>query len=152
VESSELVERLWRAVEPDLLEQGYELVELELTRQGRTPLLRIFIDKPGGGISLEDCTAASQLLNPLLDGVEALDEHYLLEVSSPGIARPIRKQEDFARFAGEEVKLTTHAPTDGRKKFTGILRGIQDGLIQLDCEGKTYAIHAQNLKKAHLNR
>lgn len=146
------MEPLWHALEPLLLEQGYELVELELARQGRSAVLRLFIDKSGGGITLEDCALASRVLGPVLDELDLIGEQYLLEVSSPGIARPLRKLADFERFTGEEIKLVTHAPAGGRKKFTGILRGIQDGQIAVDCEGHLYAIAPGNLKKAHLNR
>lgn len=146
------VERLWASLEPVLREQGYELVELELGRQGRDALLRFFIDKSGGGITLEDCTRATHVLNPVLDGLDVFGGQYLLEVSSPGIARPLRKLEDFERFSGEEIKLVTHAPTEGKKKFTGVLKGIQDGLIVVESAGHIYSISPSNLKKAHLNR
>ena len=143
---------LWQALEPVLREQGYELVELELARQGRSPLLRFYIDKPAGGITLDDCSLASQVLGPVLDEMELAGTQYFLEVSSPGIARPLRKPEDFERFAGEEIKLVTHAPAEGKKKFTGVLKGFQAGQILLECDGKTYALAHGTLKNAHLNR
>jgi ribosome maturation factor RimP len=149
---NELVRRAWRALEPCLAEQGYELVEVEYARQGGSPLLRLYIDKAGGGITLDDCTAVSELLGPVLDAGDFISEHYLLEVSSPGIDRPLRKTADFERFAGEEIRLVAEAPSEGRKRFTGILRGIKDGSIEVECEGHGYQIHIENLKKANLNR
>jgi len=151
VSREELVRRFWSVFEPEILEQGYELVEVELTGDSGVRILRAYIDKPGG-ILHEDCAAVSQLLNPLLDADNFISENYILEVSSPGIDRPVRKPEDFVRFAGESITVVTHSPIDGRKKFSGILRGFDDGLIQVDCAGTLYSIHAENLRKANLNR
>ena len=148
----ELVRRFWRQFESEIAEQGYELVEVEIAGQSGVRILRIFIDKAGGGIGLGDCTAVSQFLNPLLDAENFISDNYILEVSSPGIERPVRKPSDFVRFSGEEVTVVTQSPIQGRKKFTGILRGFEDGLIQVDCEGTPYEIHVENLLKAHLNR
>lgn len=148
----EIVRRVWQEIEPHLQEQGYELVELEYVMQGHRPILRVYIDKSGGGITLDDCTAVSEVLSPALDTSEIISDHYILEVSSPGIDRPLRKPEDFQRFAGEEIRLQAETPTEGRKRFSGILRGIKDGLIEVECEGRTYQVHLENLKKANLNR
>jgi len=152
VEGRALVNQVWEALEPDLREQGYEIVELEYARGGRTPILRIYIDKAGGGISLDDCTAATQLLSPLLDKLELVGGRYLLEVSSPGIDRPLRKAGDFQRFAGEPVRLQSLTPVDGRSRFRGTLEGFEDGLILMECDGKRWSIHIENLKSARLDR
>ncbi|MBX7246056.1 MAG: ribosome maturation factor RimP [Candidatus Sumerlaeaceae bacterium] len=148
----ELVRRFWERFEPEIVEQGYELVEVEIAGQSGVKILRIYIDKTPGGIGLDDCTAVSQFLNPLLDAEDFISENYILEVSSPGFDRPVRKPSDFVRFTGEEVTVLTQSPIQGRKKFTGMLRGFEDGLIQVDCEGTLYEIHVENLRKAHLNR
>ena len=150
--NSGIIGSAWGVFEPHLREQGYELVEVEYVPQGRRQILRIFIDKDGGGITLDDCTAASQLLGTLLDADDFVHTQYVLEVSSPGIARPLRKPADFLRFSGEKVRVLSHGPVSGRRKFTGILRGFRDGLIVLDCDGKTFEIHIENLKKANLDR
>lgn len=148
----ELVRRFWTRFEGDIVEQGYELVEVELTGQSGVRILRIYIDKPGGGVALDDCTAVSQLLNPLLDAEDFISENYILEVSSPGFDRPLRKASDFIRFTGEAVTVSTHSPIGGRKKFVGTLCGFDDGLIQVDCDGTRYEVHVENLRKANLNR
>lgn len=148
----ELVRRFWDRFDPEIAEQGYELVEVEIAGQSGVRILRVYIDKPGGGVGIEDCTAVSQFLNPLLDAEDFMSENYILEVSSPGIDRPVRKPGDFIRFAGEEITVLTHSPQQGLKKFTGILRGFDDGLIQIDCEGTPFGIHLENLKRANLNR
>lgn len=147
----ELVRRFWTRFEADIAEQGYELVEVEVAGQSGVRILRIYLDKPGG-IGLDDCTAVSQLLNPLLDAEDFITENYVLEVSSPGIDRPLRKPPDFTRFAGEPVTVLTHSPIEGRKKFTGTLLGFEDGLIQVECDGTVCEIHIENLRKANLVR
>ncbi len=148
---NEVVGRVWREVEPQLRQQGYELVEVEFGQQGRTRILRLFIDREGG-VTLSDCQAASQLVSALLDGADLIQGHYMLEMSSPGFDRPLRKPEDFARFAGERAKLVAHTPVAGRKRFTGVLKGYQDGLVMIDCEGTVCEVHIENLKKANLDR
>lgn len=149
---NEFLRRVWRDLSPHLEESGYVLVELESAHQGQSPLLRVYIDKSGGGITLDDCVSVTELISPLLDAGEYLSEHYLLEVSSPGIDRPLRQAEDFSQYAGESIRLVTESPVEGRKRFTGILRGIQDGLISIECEERTYSVHIENVKKANLNR
>jgi len=148
---SEVVRRVWQLLEAPLESQGYELVEVEYGRHGRGGLLRLFVDKPDG-ITLDDCAAASRMAGALLDEADFIQGSYTLEVSSPGFERPLRKPADFERFAGERVKIRTHTLLAGRKKFSGVLLGLQDGLIAVDCDGKTYAIHIENLHKAHLDR
>lgn len=147
----EVVQRVWKELESQLGEQGYELVEVEFGQHGHHWILRIFVDREGG-ISLDDCTAVSQLLNPLLDASDFIDGSYLLEVSSPGFARPLRKPADFGRFAGERVKVRTNLPVGGRKKFTGILKGIAADTVTVDCEGTIYDICIENIQRANLDR
>jgi len=152
VSKEELVRRFWERFEAEIAEQGYELVEVEVAGRSGVRILRIYIDKPEGGIGLQDCTAISQFLNPLLDAEDFIGEHYILEVSSPGIDRPLRKPSDFLRYAGEAIVIVTHSAIEGRKRFQGALRGLTDGLIQVDCAGTLFEIHLENLRKANLDR
>ena len=138
-------------MEPHIAEQDCELVEVVFGQSGRQSVLRLFIDKKGG-MGLDDCAAISQMLGPVLDAADFIEGSYLLEVSSPGIDRPVRKPGDFERFAGESIRLHTVAPVDGRKKFRGMLRGFRDGVILLEQEGTPYRIHIGNLEKANLDR
>lgn len=147
----EIVERAWRQLEPHLEEQGYELVELELDRRGSRLILRLFIDRPGG-VTLNDCQVVSQLLSPLLDGLDLMEKSYVLEVSSPGFERPVRKAKDWERFVGERIKIKTLTPVTGRSHFSGVLTGFADGMVAVNCEGTPYAIHIENVSKAHLDR
>lgn len=149
--NEETIRRAWLELEPRLREQGYELVELELGQQGGRRAFRVFIDRERG-ITLDDCQTVSQLLSPLLDTTDLVDGSYVLEVSSPGFDRPLRKPGDFDRFAGERVRLKTTLPVEGRKQFKGVLRGYKDGSVAIECEGRIYEIHTENLLKANLDR
>lgn len=135
-----------------MAEQGYELVELEFGRQGRARVVRIYMDKVGGAVTLDDCVAATQLMSPVLDKAGVIDEQYMLEVSSPGFDRPVRKAADFERFRGETVRVVSRVPVEGRSRFKGVLMGLEDGLIRLDCDGEPRCIHIENLKSARLDR
>lgn len=149
--NDETIRRGWRELEPLLFEQGYELVELEIAMFGGRRILRVFIDKEGG-ITLGDCQAVSQILNPYLDSSDLMEGSYSLEVSSPGFDRPVRKLGDFERFAGERINVKTALPVEGKKKFKGILKGLKDGLVVVESEGRVYEIHLENLLRANLDR
>ena len=151
VEQSEVVLHAWEELEPVLADSGFELIEVEFERHGNTDKLTLFIDSPRG-VTIDDCALASRQMSALLDMSDFIDSTYTLEVSSPGIARPIRKPEDFERYAGERIKLKTYAAVDGRRRFSGVLRGCSDGLVHLESDGTEYGIHLENLKRASLDR
>ena len=160
MERDDIIRRIWRELEPELREQGYELVEVEYAPQRGARIVRLYIDRTvqpaaahvvsGSGITLDDCQAASQLAGSLLDKADFLDGRYALEVSSPGLARPVRSPADFVRFAGERVKLSAQAAVSGRRQFNGVLRGFADGLVRVECDGTVYEVHIENVKKANL--
>ena len=125
---------------------GYELVDLELSNHGK--LLRVFIDKPDG-ISVEDCVLVSNHISRLL-AVEMDFDYDRLEVSSPGLDRPVKKEADFVRFSGEKAQVKLRVPLQGRKKFVGTLKGVQDGYLQLEVEGAVIALDLTNIDKARL--
>jgi ribosome maturation factor RimP len=131
-------------IEPTLAGMGYELVALERAGGG---LLRLYIDKPEG-IVVEDCVRVSNQLTRVFM-VENVD-YERLEVSSPGLDRPLVKPTDFVRFAGERANIRLHAPLDGRKKFTGILRGTEEGVLHLEVEGAVVAIPLVEVDSARL--
>lgn len=124
---------------------GYELVEWE--RSGRSALLRIFIDKPGG-VGIDDCTRVSHHLSRLL-AVEGVN-YDRLEVSSPGLDRVLRKEQEFARFTGEKARVKLRVARDGQRNFIGILRAVNDGKLELEVDGKLLAFEMSNLEKARL--
>ena len=141
--------------QPLLDSQGLELVELEYRREGRAMVLRLFIDKPGG-ITLDDCAEVSRELSELLDVEEVIQDHYTLEVSSPGLNRPLKKEADYLRYQGRLVKVKTFdqvADDQGnlRKTFLGELLGLEEGMVRLKLrEGQTAAIPLAKVAKANL--
>jgi len=152
VSANEVVRWAWDSLESPMSEQGYELVEAEVAQQGSSSILRLYIDKEGGGVTLGDCQAVSHVVRPLMDVASGGISDYLLEVSSPGIDRPVRKPQDFERFTGEKVKIRTHRPIDGRKRFTGVLKSFRDGLVTVECDGALVDIPTDNLHRANLDR
>lgn len=131
-------------IEPTLAGMGYEMVALERVGRG---LLRLYIDKPEG-INLDDCVKVSNQLTRLFM-VENVD-YDRLEVSSPGLDRPLVKPADFIRFAGERANIRLHAPLEGRKRFTGVLRGLADDVLQLEMDGVLVAIPLSEVDSARL--
>jgi ribosome maturation factor RimP len=134
---------------PDLLEKtlsglGYELVMLERAGRG---LMRIFIDKPDG-ITIDDCVSVSNHLSQLFT-VENID-YARLEVSSPGLDRPLTKPRDYVRFAGEQVTLKLRVPVDNRRRMVGRLIGLEADAIKLDMSGVEIAVDLRNVESARL--
>jgi ribosome maturation factor RimP len=135
-------------LEPVVQSLGYELVDLEL-RLGNHSLVRIFIGKEDG-ISLEDCEIVSNQVSGVLDVEDPLPGHFTLEVSSPGIDRPLRTAAHFSVFAGSVIKLQAKALVSGRKRFKGTLQGIEDNVIALEVDGSEVKIDLENVHSARL--
>ena len=133
---SALKERLIELLEPPLKAMGYELVDVE-ARAGGNGLLRIYIDQDSG-IKVEDCERVSRQIGTFLDVEEPLPGSYTLEVSSPGLDRPLRTLAHFERFAGHEAKVRLIRPVDGRRNFKGRLCGVEDTNIVIDVDGQTW--------------
>jgi len=133
-------------VETTLAGMGFELVDAKASGGGRH--LSIFIDRPGG-ITVDHCAEVSRQLTRVF-AVEGID-YDRLEVSSPGLDRPLRKPADFARFAGSRVDVKMRRPDeDGRKRFTGLLRGEADGVVTLDVDGRQVALRVDEMDRARL--
>lgn len=125
---------------------GYEVVDVQASGGGR--LLRLFIDKPGG-VTLDDCAAVSRHLTRVL-AVEGID-YERLEVSSPGLDRPLRKSADFARFAGRKAEVRMRTPdATGRRKFVGVLRGAEAGQVSMELEGQMVVLKIDDVDRARL--
>lgn len=137
---------LEKVVEPAVAGLGYELVDVQASNGGR--MLRLFIDKPGG-ITVDDCASVSRHLTRVL-AVEGVD-YERLEVSSPGLDRPLRKGADFARFAGHraEVRMRTPDPS-GRRRFVGVLRGAEAGRVSIELDGQTIGLDLADVERAKL--
>lgn len=126
-----------------------ELVDVEYVKEGADWVLRVFIDKPGG-VEIDDCEAVSRNLSDRLDEADPIPGTYLLEVSSPGLERPLKRPEDFERFAGQLVRITTFAPVDGQKEWQGTLIGLVDGKVQVQTKRGTVQIPQDQLASARL--
>jgi ribosome maturation factor RimP len=124
---------------------GFELVDMEMSAGGK--LLRVFIDK-SGGINVGDCALVSNHLIRVF-AVENIG-YERLEVSSPGLDRVLKKHSDFERFAGEKAQIKVRMPVSGQRNFVGVLRGISDGFLQLEVDGRVLSLELANLEKARL--
>ena len=113
---------------PLVSQHQYELVDVEYVKEGGTWYLRAYIDKPGG-ITIDDCEVISRALSDLLDEKDFIEDSYVLEVSSPGLGRPLRKDKDFQRSLGEEIDLKLYRPKDGIKEYTGILKAFDKDTV-----------------------
>lgn len=150
-----VIDHIKNIAQPLLDSLGLELVELEYRKEGHAMVLRLFIDKPGG-IMLDDCAAVSRELSELLDIEEVIDANYNLEVSSPGLNRPLTRPADYERYAGRLVKIRTFEllPDEAgnkRKTFLGELVGLADGIVSLKLtEGQIAAVPLDKIAKASL--
>ncbi len=138
-------ETLLKLLEPAIEALGYELVELEFPPH----LLRIYIDREGG-VTVDDCEAVSRQVSAVLDVEDPIPGAYTLEVSSPGLDRPLRKEADFVRFAGEQVKLELALPKDGRRRYTGTLKRCEAGEVTVEVDGVEHTLPLADIGKARL--
>lgn len=133
-------------LERTVAQLGYELVDLEISNRGK--LLRLFIDKPEG-VNIDDCVLVSNQLSNLL-AVEHDIDYDRLEVSSPGLDRVLKKEKDFVRFTGKRAQVKLRIPIETRKNFIGILRGVEQESVLLECEDAIVKIALSNIDKARL--
>jgi len=145
---TELEARLEAMLAPAALGHGLELVAVELAGGHAQPILRVYLDKDGG-IGLDEICEANEWLSALLDSDQPFEVPYTLEVSSPGIDRPLRNPSDFDRFSGSMATLKTR-PINGRTRFTGIIKGLQDDDVVLDVEGELVRIPFSDVHNARL--
>lgn len=128
---------------------GCELWGLEYLTQGQTILLRIYIDKEAG-IALEDCEKVSRQVSAVMDVEDPISKEYTLEVSSPGMDRPLYKLAHFAAYAGSHVKLRLRVAFEGRRKFSGLLKGVEDDEIVLEVDNEEYLLPHELIDKANV--
>lgn len=148
----ELMKRIRDIIEPTLNSLGYQVVRIQLSGQVR-PTLQVMIEKTDlSALSIDDCVKASRQVSALLDVEDPIESAYQLEVTSPGLDRPLMKPQDYVRFQGAEIKLETLAPLEGRKRFKGILSQANEEMIILEPEGSeaTIEVAYSNILKAKL--
>ena len=140
-----------RLIEPSLEAMGYALVRVQLTGGHHRPTVQIMAERSdGGGMTVEDCTEVSRAVSALLDVADPLPSAYMLEVSSPGIDRPLVKAADYDRFAGHEAKLETRWPVGGRRRFRGRLLGLSDGTVRVKTDEGEVALPLAEIDRAKL--
>ncbi|HKL64744.1 MAG TPA: ribosome maturation factor RimP [Roseovarius sp.] len=141
--------RLAEIITPVIEDMGFELVRVRLMG-GKTQLLQIMADRPEGGIEVDECAAISTAVSAVLDVEDPIIDAYTLEVSSPGIDRPLTRLKDFEEFEGYEAKLETAEPIDGRKRFKGVLAGVEGEEVMLNVDEGTIGLQFDWLSDAKL--
>lgn len=148
--TAEVVGRIRDLAEPILTDRGLELIDLEFQRETRGWILRLYMDRPGG-VTLEDCQGVSEELGDHLDVANVIDHPYHLEVSSPGLDRPLTRDKDFVEFAGRVARIVTHDPIEGQRNFRGRLAGLTEGAVFLTlADGRPVRIPRDLIAKARL--
>jgi ribosome maturation factor RimP len=153
IASESIAERARRLLEPIIERDGFELVEVEWGREGAAWVLRLYVDR-ADGVTIEHCQELSRTVEPVLDVEDFIEPAYSLEVSSPGVNRPLRKPADFERFAGQQAHVKAYAPVESatgpRKNWTGTLRGFRDGAVEIEVDGAVHRIPHDKIAKANL--
>lgn len=151
VESREarIIAEVWRLVEPVIQADGMDLIEVEYRREPHGWVLRLYMDQ-ASGMSVDDCARMSDVVGDLLDVSDVIPNPYHLEVSSPGLDRPLRRPEHFQAQVGKVIEARTIDPIDGRRKFRGILREVSGEMITVDCDGREYRIPIPQVERARL--
>ncbi|MDH4266031.1 MAG: ribosome maturation factor RimP [Deltaproteobacteria bacterium] len=144
-----LLQEVRQVVDPVLQSQGVELIDLEYQRESQGWVLRIYIDREGG-ITVQDCAELSGELGAILEVRDLIDNPYTLEVSSPGLTRPLKKPEDYNRYRNRLAKIKTFELIEGQKNFKGILQGLEGETVYLQVEGRILEIPLRGIAKANL--
>lgn len=129
---------------------GYELVDVEFVKEEGEWYLRVYIDKENG-VNLDDCANVSRILSDRLDEIDPIDYSYYLEVSSPGLDRPIKKEKDFERFSGRDIKIKLFSPLNGKKVYTGKLKGLEGDMVVFEKDGEEMRINKNLASSIRLN-
>lgn len=143
------VDTVTRLADPLCTAEGMELVHVEYQREPGGVTLRLYLDKPGG-VTLDDCVDISRQLEDILDVHTKDAPPYRLEVSSPGIDRPVGKLEDFTRFQGHRARIRMVSAVNGRKNFAGVLSGVVDEMIQIQLDNETVSLSFNDISRARL--
>ena len=144
-----LLGEIRQVVEPILDSQGLGLVDLEYQRESRGWVLRLYLDREGG-VTLDECAEVNREVGAVLEVKDLIPNPYVLEVSSPGLTRPLRKPEDFNKYRNRLVKIKLYEPLEGRKNFKGTLLGLEDERVLMEVEGRVYELPLQGIAKANL--
>ena len=150
LKNEDLEERARTLAKPVAQALWCELVDAVLTAEGGRRILRLYIDRPGG-VTIDDCVDVSREFSTILDVEDFIPGSYSLEVSSPGLDRPLKREKDFEMFAGKKVKIRTKKAVGGRRNFKGTIKGTEEGsVIVADSGGESWTIGLDNIDKANL--
>ncbi len=147
---SRITDTVRALAEPIVKELGLELWDVEYVREAGTNYLRIYIDRPGEGVFIEDCEAVNKAMDPLLDEKDPVPESYTFEVSSAGVERALRRPEHFARFLGSPVEIRLYTARNGRKTLRGELLSYEDGAVTVECGGETVKLEKNEVAGVRL--
>lgn len=159
------LKNLWLLTEPYVRDAGFDLIEVTFGREASGWVVRLFIDMPAGAslpspegvpvtVSHDDCARVSRDVSAALDVADSIPHAYQLEVSSPGLDRPLRREGDFARFVGESarVRMSDEGQVEGvgRRNFSGVIRSAKNGQVEIECDGRSYLLPIEGIAKANL--
>jgi ribosome maturation factor RimP len=145
-----IIKQVWSLAEPLCEAEGLELIQVEYQRESAGRILRLYVDKPGG-IKLDDCVGVSRQMGDILDVNLSDVGPYNLEVTSPGVERPLAKKQDFAKFKGSRVKIKTYQSLNGQKNFKGVLLGISADEVSLQIDEQIITVAYADISKARLS-
>jgi ribosome maturation factor RimP len=149
LDTKEIEAKAEKLIAPVLENMGYGLVACDFLQEGGRWILRLYIEKEGG-VTIDDCVRASHGVEDLIAVEDIVPVGYSLEVSSPGINRPLRKRADFERYVGERIAVKTQEPIEGRKNFKGLLTNLRGDEIVMIIDGSEYSVPIDSIGKAHL--
>ncbi|MDY6879739.1 MAG: ribosome maturation factor RimP [Desulfatiglans sp.] len=147
--SGSVIDQVMGLVEPLLDHIGFELIDVEYVTEHGRRVLRFYIDKEGG-ITLDECAMISRRFGDVIDQEDIFHHEYVLEVSSPGLDRRLKREKDFQKVVGKRIKAVMMVPIQGRRKFTGLLRAVEDGVLSLEIEKEIVLLPLRNIAKANL--
>jgi len=145
-----LNEQIYTLIEPTLKDMGFVLVQVKMMEARKSQTLQIMAERPDGSMSLDDCALISRQISAVLDVEDVISEAYRLEVSSPGIDRPLVKLADYATYAGHTAKIETVLPVQGRKRFSGTLGGVEGDSVTINVDGQGYTLPFIDIQSAKL--
>ncbi len=148
--SEELTRQLHELIMPSIVRAGAELVELNLKRRGRTPVVEVLVDKEAGGITVQECSVINREVFTQCDQTRILGEDFEVEVSSPGLDRPLRTPKDFSRKIGQLIRIHLRAPVKQRLEYAGTIREVKDNQVVVDTPQGLLELAIDNIQKAVL--
>lgn len=146
----QVIEQVEELLRPIAARMGLETVDVQVAGEARHAVLRVLMDRQEGGITVEECARVNEALSRQLDLYDPFAHAYTLEVSSPGLDRPLRTDADFRRFAGRRAEITTFGPVDGQRRFRGMLLGVVGDAVVLQLEGRQVQLPKDQIAQARL--